>query len=207
MTFAGPSTIFASLAVMGAVFFSTIFPARTALQIAAPSEDSGWKLPEPEGDTVSFNLPFTFDTHDRFAVMAFFHSFLDDHGEGGSGKFSASSPVLDVQGSGEDIVPSVSATIWIKPFDLGVSQNLEISLPLDSETGEFVARISIRRISGTRESWLRLNASLMVNFREQFLHWRAVSPAQKKDFFKRAEALFADEVRRTEALNPELSHV
>jgi hypothetical protein len=207
MTFAGPSTIFASLAVMGAVFFSTIFPARTALQIAAPSEDSGWKLPEPDGDTVSFNLPFTFDTHDRFAVMAFFHSFLDDHGEGGSGRFSASSPVLDVQGSGEDIVPSVSATVWPKPFDLGVSQNLEISLPLDSETGEFVARISIRRISGTRESWLRLNASLMVNFREQFLHWRAVSPAQKKDFFKRAEALFADEVRRTEALNPELRHV
>lgn len=209
MTFAGPSTIFASLAVIAAVFFSTIFPARTALQIAAPSEDSGWKLPEPEGDDISFNLPFTYDTHDRFAVIAFFHSFLEDHGEGGGGRFSASPPSIDVKGSGEELVPSVSATIWPKPFDLGVSQILEISLPPDPETGEFVARISIRRISGTRDSWIRLNRTLMANVRQQFLHWRAVSPAQKKEFFRSSEALFAEEVRRTEssARNPEVIHV
>lgn len=207
MTFAGPSTIVASLAVMGAVFFSTIFPARTALQIAAPSEDAGWKMPEPEGDDISFDLPFTFDTHDRFAVISFFHSFLEDHGEGGSGRFSASPPVIDVQGTGEDILPSVSATIWLKPYDLGVSQNLEISLPRDTDTGDFIARFSIRRLTGTRESWLRLNATLVVVFREQFLHWRAVSPAQKKDFFKKSEALFAEEVRRTEARSLEVSHV
>ena len=207
MTFAGPSTIVASLAVMGAVFFSTIFPARTALQIAAPSEDAGWKMPEPEGDDISFDLPFTFDTHDRFAVISFFHSFLEDHGEGGSGRFSASPPVIDVQGTGEDILPSVSATIWLKPYDLGVSQNLEISLPRDIDTGDFIARFSIRRLTGTRESWLRLNTTLVVVFREQFLHWRAVSPAQKKDFFKKSEALFAEEVRRTEARSLEVSHV
>ena len=207
MTFAGPSTIVASLAVMGAVFFSTIFPARTALQIAAPSEDAGWKMPEPEGDDISFDLPFTFDTHDRFAVISFFHSFLEDHGEGGSGRFSASPPVIDVQGTGEDILPSVSATIWLKPYDLGVSQNLEISLPRDTDTGDFIARFSIRRLTGTRESWLRLNTTLVVVFREQFLHWRAVSPAQKKDFFKKSEALFAEEVRRTEARSLEVSHV
>lgn len=207
MTFAGPSTIVASLAVMGAVFFSTIFPARTALQIAAPSEDAGWKMPEPEGDDISFDLPFTFDTHDRFAVISFFHSFLEDHGEGGSGRFSASPPVIDAQGTGEDILPSVSATIWLKPYDLGVSQNLEISLPRDPDTGDFIARFSIRRLTGTRESWLRLNTTLVVVFREQFLHWRAVSPAQKKDFFKKSEALFAEEVRRTEARSLEVSHV
>jgi hypothetical protein len=207
MTFAGPSTIVASLAVMGAVFFSTIFPARTALQIAAPSEDAGWKMPEPEGDDISFDLPFTFDTHDRFAVISFFHSFLEDHGEGGSGRFSASPPVIDAQGTGEDILPSVSATIWLKPYDLGVSQNLEISLPRDPDTGDFIARFSIRRLTGTRESWLRLNTTLVVVFREQFLHWRAVSPAQKKDFFKKSEDLFAEEVRRTEARSLEVSHV
>ncbi|MFM8830693.1 MAG: FtsX-like permease family protein [Spartobacteria bacterium] len=207
MTFAGPSTIVASLAVMGAVFFSTIFPARTALQIAAPSEDAGWKMPEPEGDDISFDLPFTFDTHDRFAVISFFHSFLEDHGEGGSGRFSASPPVIDVRGTGDDILPSVSATIWLKPYDLGVSQNLEISLPFDTDTGDFIARFSIRRITGTRESWVRLNTTLVVVFREQFLHWRAVSPAQKKDFFTKSEALFAEEVRRTEARSLEVSHV
>jgi hypothetical protein len=189
MTFAGPNTILASLAVIAAVFVSTIFPARTAMQIAAPSEDAGWRLPDPSGEEIAFNLPFTFNPHDRVAVLAFFHRFLVDHGEGGSGRFFAGPPSLDLSQNQESPVPQISATIWLKPYDLGVSQVMNISLPFDEETKEYIASISIRRLSGTRESWVRLNRSLMVQVREQFLHWRAVSQAQKEEYFASANAL------------------
>jgi len=199
MTFAGPSTIFASLAVIAAVFVSTIFPARTAMQIAAPSEESSWALPEAKGDEFGFNLPFTFNPHDRLAVLAFFQRFLVDHGEGGSGRFSAGPPALALVDDGEDPVPQITTTIWLKPYDLGVSQVMVISLPRDVETPEYVARIVIERLSGTRESWKRLNRSLMVQIRQQFLHWRAVSPAQKKEYFAEALSLLEEEVRRSPA--------
>jgi hypothetical protein len=195
MTFAGVNTIFASLAVMAAVFVSTLFPARTAMQIAAPSEESGWSLPEPDDDRFSFYLPFTFSPYDRIAVLAFFHRFLVDHGEGGSGRFRAGPPRLDLAGAEDDPEPRIHATIWLKPYDLGVSQELVIALPHDRETEEFIARMEIIRLSGTKESWVRLNRSLMEQVRRQFLHWRAVTPAQKAQFHGEAMTLFAAAAR------------
>lgn len=195
MTFAGPSTIIASLAVSGAVFFSTIFPARTAMKIAAPSEDSGWSMPDPEGDEISFTLPFTFTPRERISVLAFFHRFLVDHGEGGAGSFHAGPPCPGI-GGGEDLVPMLKATIWLKPYDLGVSEELTISLPFDEETEEYIARVSILRLSGTRESWTRLNRTLVVGLRKRFLHWRAVPSAQKERFYTEACELLAEESRK-----------
>ena len=49
MTFTSITTIYASLAVAAAVFISTYFPARSAMTIAKPTDDAGWRLPEPEG--------------------------------------------------------------------------------------------------------------------------------------------------------------
>lgn len=195
MTFAGPSTIIASLAVSAAVFFSTIFPARTAMKIAAPSEDSGWSMPDPEGDEISFTLPFTFTPRERISVIAFFHRFLVDHGEGGSGSFHAGPPRPGI-GGGEDLVPMLKVTIWLKPYDLGVSEEMTISLPFDDETEEYIAQVSILRLSGTRESWTRLNRTLVAELRERFLHWRAVPSAQKERFYTEACELLAEESRK-----------
>jgi len=195
MTFAGPSTIIASLAVSAAVFFSTIFPARTAMKIAAPSEDSGWSMPDPEGDEISFTLPFTFTPRERISVLAFFHRFLVDHGEGGSGSFHAGPPRPGI-GGGEDLVPMLKATIWLKPYDLGVSEELTISLPFDEETEEYIARVSVLRLSGTRESWTRLNRTLVAGLRKRFLHWRAVPSAQKDRFYTEACELLSEESQK-----------
>jgi len=186
MTFAGLNSIYASLAVMAAVFISTYFPARSAMQIASPSDESGWTLPEPEGDLLSFTLPFTFNARDRIAVLAFFRRYLLDHGDGGSGRFSAGPPDFDMDHDNDEPVPVLHAAIWLKPFDLGVSQSLRISLPYDAETSEFIARLDICRSSGTREAWQRLNHGFLVLLRRQFLHWRAVSAAQKQEFYQEA---------------------
>lgn len=186
MTFATSSTIHASLAIAATVFLSTIFPARQALQIAAPAEDSGWKMPEPQDDRLSFNLPFTFGARDRIAVLAFFNRFLLDHGEGGAGRFFASEPSMGVETGGSEPVPGLSTGIWLKPFDLGVSQKLTISLPTDPETREFIAQITMERVSGTRESWMRLNQGFVAILRQRFLHWRAVSAGDRRELFDEA---------------------
>lgn len=204
MTFAGLNSIYASLAVMAAVFISTYFPARSAMQIASPADESGWALPEPEGDRLTFMLPFTFDAYDRMAVLAFFRRYLLDHGEGGSGRFSAGPPAFDVDHGHEGPVPVLETTIWLKPFDLGVSQTLRISLPYDPETNEFIAKVDILRSSGTRESWQRLNHGFLVLLRKQFLHWRAVTTPQKHEFHQEARSAFESACTLS---NQEVAHV
>lgn len=192
MTFTSLTTIYASLAIAAAVFVSTWFPARSAMQIAAPAEESGWRLPEPEGDRLAFDLPFTFQPRARVAVLAFFARFFAAHGEGSSGSFFAAAPELLV---GEEpdarrggLVPEMRVTVWLKPFDLAVSQQATIRAPFDEETGEFKARLELRRASGTREAWLRLNASFVSQLRRHFLHWRAVTQAEQDELFLEARA-------------------
>ncbi len=193
MTFTSINTIYASWAIMAAVFISTFFPARSAMEIAAPAEESGWRLPEPDGDTMEFALPFTFNARDRVAVLAFFQRHFLDHGEGSAGRFFAGLPRLDVvEGGGLDAgasVPLCAVTVWLKPFDLGVSQQVRIVMPTDPETREFVARATLTRLSGTRESWLRLNAPFVALLRQHFLYWRAVSPAEREALFTEARQL------------------
>jgi hypothetical protein len=192
MAFTSRMTIYASLAIGASVFISTYFPARSAMEIAKPTEDSGWDLPEPVGDTLSFSLPFTFSPRDRIAVLCFFERYLQDHGEGSSGRFFAGPPQLGIRderdGLADDaLVPSISNTIWLKPFDLAVSQNMEISLPTDDETGEFIANVTLVRLSGTREAWMHLNKGFVQLIRQQFLHWRAVSDDQRQEMFQEAK--------------------
>ena len=191
MTFTSITTIHASLAIMAAVFLSTLFPARTAMRIAAPAEDAGWKLPAPEGDRMAFTLPFTFDAEGRIAVLAFFNRYFLDHGEGGGGAFHAGVPragVADDPVEAGAYAPRLITMAWLKPFDLGVSQDLTIAMPRDPETGEFIASVALQRVTGTRESWVRLNARFVQGLRQHFLYWRAVGPAQRAELFREAKA-------------------
>ena len=54
-------------------------------------------------------------------------------------------------------------------FDLGVSQLLEIELATDPETGEYIAKMIITRLTGTLDAWLRLNGTFVAAIRRRFL--------------------------------------
>jgi uncharacterized protein YhhL (DUF1145 family) len=194
MTFAGTNTIYASLAVVAAVFCSTYFPAKSAVEIAAPAEEAGWHLPAPEGDTYAFHLPFTFDEVERTAVLAFFRRYLIDHGEGGAGPFSAGRPRFELDAAPDGPVPRLEAMIWLKPYDLGVSQRMTLATPLDEETGDFIARITITRVSGTREAWQRVNHGFITHVRRQFLHWRAVPLEGKATLHAEARVVMEEDL-------------
>ncbi|MCX5769020.1 MAG: ABC transporter permease, partial [Candidatus Hydrogenedentes bacterium] len=188
MTFASITTIYASLAIGGAVFLSTYFPARTAMSIAEPAEESGWKLPEPDRDRLRFRLPFMFNNSDRIAILAFCNRYLEDHGEGSSGRFFAAPPQISISDELDALannayIPRIACTIWLKPFDLAVAQEMILAVPTDEETGEYTAEITLRRLSGTRESWLRLNVSFVSLIRQHLLHWRVVNDEERREMF------------------------
>lgn len=200
MTFASSTTIYASLAIMAATFLSTYFPARTAMHISAPAEDAGWTLPAPVDDTLAFDLPFTFVSKARVAILSFFDRYLLDNSEGSSGKFQCGKPAIGVACEKRDAVdapvPFIRTTVWLKPFDLGVSQIMTISLPHDPETGLYKGHIALDRISGSRDAWLRLNHGFVAQIRRQFLHWRAVTPKERDEMLEEARAMLAQLCRQ-----------
>lgn len=204
MTFTSAMTIYASFAIFGAVIFSTWFPARTAMRIASPAEESGWRLPEPVDGQLRFDMPFNFRHRGRLAVVEFVHRYLEDHGEGGSGRFSASTPQIslgDTEESWNEPVPRIQSTIWLKPFDLGVSQLLTIEMVPDKETGLYKAAVCLDCLSGTREAWLHLNKGFVRVLRRHFLHWRALTEDQKEKLFQEAgERLTAEAEKQKTAL-------
>lgn len=200
LNFTSKITVYVSLTIILATLASTVFPARSALEIAAPAEEAGWRLPEPEGDRLRFLLPFTFHHRDRVAILAFFHRYLLDHGEGSAGPFFAGPPSVGISERPDPLqpdgcIPEVRSTIWLKPYDLGVSQELVIDLQTDPETREYIACITLERLSGTREAWLRLNHHFVSQIRRHFLHWRAVSAEDREELYQEARALLESTVK------------
>ena len=71
---------------------------------------------------------------------------------------------------------------WLAPFDLSVSQHVELrALPTEDEG---ITRIEMRitRKSGEFSNWLRLNRGFLTLMRKQFLIWRTVSPDVKEEY-------------------------
>ena len=195
MDYSSIETIYASLAIMVAVLLSTILPARDAARMASPSGMAGWTLPAAERDAMAFNLPFTFTPHDRVAAIAYFRRWLESNGAGSSGPFYCAPPEVLLR-PGSDLTPALGSTVWLKPYDLGVSQRVEIALPLDPETHEYVAHIRITRLSGHTAAWQRTVRPFLGSLRKQFLNWRATTPDDRTAMFAEAADALRSEARQ-----------
>ena len=191
MDYSSIETVYASLAICAAVLLSTIIPARDAARLASPSGVVSWEVPKAQHDTMEINLPFTFTAHDRIAVISYFRRWLESHGAGSSGPFYCAPPLAQLR-TGAELVPALTTTIWLKPYDLGVSQRLEIALPTDPETGEFIARITLVRQSGHTASWQRTVKPFLTALRKQFLNWRATTEADRTEMYAEAKQLLQE---------------
>lgn len=200
MNFTSVTTIYASLAIAAATLASTYFPARSAIEIAKPTDDAGWSLPTPgEDDSITFSLPFTFTHYDRIAVLSFFYNYFENFGEGSSGAFFSGQPRLTISDKldpleNDGYIPRIEVQVWLKPFDLGVSQMITIDLPTDPETKEYISQMRLVRLTGTRDAWLRLNKPMVALIRQHFLHWRAVPKETKVGYFEQAKQLLEEGV-------------
>lgn len=194
MDYSSIETVYASVAIMAAVLLSTVLPARDAARLASPSEAPAPVVPQPGSDTLEFLLPFTFTAHDRLAVIAYFHRWLDANGPGSSGPFFCAPSELDLVREHGACIPAISSTVWLKPYDLGVSQRVRIDLPTDPATGEFVARLRIERLSGQVSAWHRTMASFLRTVRKQFLNWRVTTLEDRQELFAESKTLLEREL-------------
>jgi hypothetical protein len=194
LNYSSLSVVFVTLVIMAVVFLSSIFPARMASQLAAPAETMTRERESSEGDQIELDLPFVFNRRDRIAIIPYFVDWFENFGEGSSGEFFCSPPEVGARAEGEGhAAPFVRSTTWLKPYDLGVSQEVEVIVRHDEESGDNIATAVMTRKSGDRESWERCCYAFIGLLRKRFLTWRAVGSEDREYLLERGRRLIEEQ--------------
>jgi len=190
LNYSGTSAMMTMGLILLIVLLSALVPARIASQIAAPSIDRTWKVPEPVNGLITAVLPFTINETAADGALAYLAEYFDAHKEGSIGKFSAGAvePIPMEQNS-----RGLKTTIWLTPLDLGVRQNLELIIHPGQFAGIYEVQVILKRVSGDDRSWHRMNKRFLTELRKQFLQWRSLSPARMMVYVEQSKRLFSHE--------------
>lgn len=187
LNFSSTSAVMSAGIVMATVLLSTIYPARKAAQIAAPAMNEEVFETEPEGDEWRLPLPFSISANEAAPVAAFLTSWLRAYEGYTIGDFVTANARL----TSHEGTYTVRATTWLAPYDLGVSQELELILAPSRVAGVYMLDLLLVRLSGDPENWPVVNQRFLANVRRQFLTWRTLGADERETY--RAQALAAEE--------------
>ncbi|MBI3946193.1 MAG: M28 family peptidase [Armatimonadetes bacterium] len=194
LNFSSVSAVFSTLLVIAVVLLSTLYPSRKASEVATPAIDRSWKVPDPKGDDWAIPLPFSVTGDQAIALNHFLHEWFSAYEEYSIGDFVTQ----NVQyGEGEVELGktySIELMAWLAPFDLGVSQHVELrTTPTDMED-VYDIMLYVHRESGDVSNWKRVNRRFLNTLRKQFLIWRTLGSDDRERYLgARQEGASAEE--------------
>ncbi len=181
MNYSSISAMITILVIMIVVVLSALYPAKVASESANPGLQREWKIPEPVDDRYDIEFPFTLPKHEVIGICIFVKEHFLNHTDSSLGVFSSGNP--EVFSEGEEAF-GIQSTIWLAPFDLGVSQFFKLTCKPSDIKGIYEINIILDKISGQTSSWKRTNRSFLKNIRKQFLIWRTLLPEVVDDYHK-----------------------
>ena len=191
LNYSSLSAVLATLIIMATTLASVIYPARRASDIAMPGIERRWAMPEPEGDRLHIELPFTVTGDQALGVNMYLHEYFTAHTDYSLGQFSTDEITLGRRGYDYGKGYALESMVWLAPYDLGVSEKLAIeTIPTEDEE-IFEIHADILRVSGDDASWLRVTRNFINILRKQYLLWRTFPIAQKEEYGQQAEELLA----------------
>jgi len=189
------SGVAAMLLVIFVVVVSALYPAKMAAEIAIPDVKKSWHLPQAFGNTIEIALPFLMKRGEDRSVGGFLFDYFNRHQDVSHGLFAVADlswERLSADGAirensstpASDPSPILlQSRIWLTPFDLGIMQQVRLSiLPSSEEPGFMQIEIRLTRESGEANAWRRTNRRFIHHLRKQLLIWRSLDLASKKDF-------------------------
>jgi hypothetical protein len=193
LNYSSTAAISAALMVMAVVLLSTLYPARIAATSAVPDTVRRWVPPAPDGDHWEFDFPFTVGVAEVRGLGGFLASYFRSYSEGSTGDFNAEKVrlITGVEGAGAGDY-SLQLLTWLAPFDMGVSQYLQLDFTPSPVASIHRVEVFIERVSGETASWQRLNQRFMNALRKQFLLWHTFTEEAKAYHRQTAEAMLAE---------------
>jgi len=193
LNYSSLSAVGSTVVIMATVLLSVLYPARKASDIAMPGIERRWTLPEPEGDEIAMDLPFTVTGDHAMGVNMYLHEYLAAHADYSLGQFSTAD--IDMTGVDSEYGEGYAllAMVWLAPYDLGVSEHVAIETVPTEDEEVYQIRVRIRRESGDDASWLRVTRNFINILRKQYLLWRTFPAAAKAEYGQRGTKLLAGE--------------
>ncbi len=192
LNYSALSAISSSALVMVVVILSTLYPARQASLMAVPDVTRRWKLPDPEGDRWHFEFPFTVGGADVFGLSVFLVDYFESHSGEAMGAFYTDGATLGTVETEKGEGYTIDTTIWLAPFDLGVSEQVHFEAAPTGEYNIYTLSLTINRLSGDAASWRRVNQGFMNALRKQFLIWRTVEAADKAKYREKGQEMLRE---------------
>jgi hypothetical protein len=174
LNYSSLSAVFSACFIIGVVMASAAYPAIRAGQLSVPDVERIWKFPEPENDRLVFLFPFTVSGEQGLGVNRHLMNFFTDHANQSVGDFyTADTRFGYLRPEDPGAGYRLTCRVWIAPFDFGISQTLDLETYLaEGEEDIFETRMTLTRVSGSPEAWVKMNHRFMKGIRKQFLLWR-----------------------------------
>jgi len=174
VNYSSMAAVVSAIIVIAVVLLSAIYPAVAASRIAVPDVVRRWQIPTPDADVWRFIFPFTVNSGAVDSLCGFLFSMFDSYSDESVGDLYTDRTRIVKRQSPKGPVHSVQLGLWLAPFDLGVSQYLEISMYPSETQGIDEVEIYIERLSGPLAHWHRLNQDFAIKLRRQFLIWQTM---------------------------------
>lgn len=184
LNFSSTSAVLSAVIVMVVVLGSTIFPARKAAQIAAPAMNEEVFETGPEGDVWELPLPFSINAAEAGPITAFLGEWLEAYEGFTIGEFVTKDTSYGVAEGTTDAY-RVESTMWLSPYDLGISQRLQLDLRPSVVPGVYLLDLTLVRLAGDPENWPVVNKRFLTSVRKQFLTWRTLDKEQRHKYAER----------------------
>jgi len=168
------------LIVMATVIVSTIYPAIQAARKATADTARQWKIPAAVGDVCDFDFPFTISQYDITGILCFLREHFANHADRTVGEFAVDN--VELQREPRHGFAGLRATIWLQPFDQGISQRFEITAQLSDIEEVCAIHVRIERLSGPPAAWTRANKLFLEDIRRQFLLWRTLDDEERDQY-------------------------
>jgi hypothetical protein len=174
------------LIVMATVLVSTVYPAFKASRAANPGAQRQWRMPEPVGDLLSMEFPFTVSKYDIVGLVSFLEEHLLSHREKSVGLFAADR--VEVHYADDRF--TVSAMVWLQPFDQGISQTFVMTTSPSDIAGIDQVHVEMRRLSGSPAIWRRSSRVFVHELRTQFILWRTIPDEASEHYYRMTTTRF-----------------
>jgi hypothetical protein len=186
LNYSSSAAVGACVIVIAAVMLSTIYPARRASALAVPDVTRQWHLPEPDGDDLKFDFPFTVGDADSEGMFAYLAELFRAYRDSSIGSFATDWVRL---GRGRHGGMAIEMSCWLAPYDLGIGQEVKLETrPMPDVPGLNRVEVSVHRISGGTDYWYRQNRLFLTALRKRFLVWRMFGAGLKTQYAAKARA-------------------
>lgn len=182
LNYSSLSAVASTAIVIGVVLLSTLYPARKASEVATPAVDRRWHVSDPVGDTWQIDMPFAVTGEQAVALNAFMSEWFAAYEEYSIGDFVTQDVSTEERASEHGTEYVIRLMTWLAPFDLGVSQRVELRTVPAAMEDVFEIKLTLRRESGDVSSWKRVNRRFLNTLRKQFLIWRTLRAEDRERY-------------------------